>query len=408
MDTFRLPQQSERPYTVSEINSGVSAAIEASNTLVWVEGELSNFRCASSGHWYGKLKDAHSQIPVVVWRSTALKLQFEPEDGMAVMVIASLRVYQRGGYYQLDIHRMQETGRGALALAFEKLKKRLAAEGLFDQDQKKPLPERIHTLGVITAKTGAAIHDICTVAAKRAPRTDILLRSVPVQGEQAPRAIAAAIQDMNEYGRADCLIVGRGGGSIEDLWAFNDERVARAIYGSRLPVISAVGHEIDFTIADFVADMRAPTPSAAAEIALPDERENFRYFEGVCQRFTIAFQRALWDKRTSFHALGQRPALRRPVRMIAEARQRFDELEQRQRRAFCGSYQRMRLHLSHAAHRLEALSPLAVLSRGYSVVTDDRGKLVRSASALEIDQPVRLRFQSGEASARITRVKTDE
>ncbi len=398
---FRLPQKSDKPYSVSEINAGVAASIEAGNTLVWVEGELSNFRCASSGHCYGKLKDANSQIPVVLWRTTAMRLQIKPKDGMAVMVIASVRVYQRGGYYQLEIHRMKEAGRGALHEAFEKLKQKLDAEGLFDAAHKKPLPTRVRVLGVITAKTGAAIHDICTVIASRAPQTDILLRGVPVQGDQAPPALVEAIADMNVCGLADCIILGRGGGSIEDLWAFNDERVARAIYDSRIPIISAVGHEIDFTIADFVADCRAPTPSAAAEIAVRDERESQRHFEALCHRFGIAFQRILGDKQLLYRSLSQRPALRKPLRLATEGRQRFDELEQRYQRAFGGGLLRMRTGAAHAAHRLQALSPLAILSRGYSVVCDETGKTIRDAKQLSIGQQIHIRLHSGSANARI-------
>jgi exodeoxyribonuclease VII large subunit len=274
--SFVPPAEAEKPYTISDINQGICSLIEAGNTLVWVEGEISNFKQASSGHCYLKLKDEQSQIPAVIWKTTAASLAFQPEEGMQIVAIASIRVYTRGGYYQLDLHKLQPSGRGALFAAFEKLKKKLDAEGLFDPARKRPLPPHVSRLGVITSKNGAAIKDIIKVTRSRSLSVDIVFIDVPVQGEKAAAAIAQALREMNTYGNVDCIIVGRGGGSIEDLWAFNEEVVARAIFDSKLPVISAVGHEIDFTIADFVADVRAPTPSAAAEIAVADDEQNRR------------------------------------------------------------------------------------------------------------------------------------
>jgi exodeoxyribonuclease VII large subunit len=401
MDFLLPPIQCDEPYSVSEINAGIAAILEAGNTLVWIEGEISNFKRASSGHCYLKLRDEYTQIPAVLWRSNAAKLDFELEDGMAVMAIASLKVYQRGGYYQLDIHRIQPSGVGALYAAFEKLKRKLEQQGLFDEAHKKPLPESVRTLGVITARTGAAIRDIIKVVAHRAPQTDILLKSITVQGDKAPKEIVQAIQDMNDYGDVDVIIVGRGGGSVEDLWAFNDEAVAQAIYNSHIPVISAVGHEIDFTIADFVADVRAPTPSAAAEIAVPDGHANRRYFEALLERFTGSTTRYFTDVRERYNDCLCSPGMRKPIRMLSEIQQRRDELEGRQNRALSSYLRVTRANLSRYARQLQALSPLSVLGRGYSVVTNEKGETVRDAGPLKENDLLRIRFHRGEAEAEV-------
>ena len=408
MFEFTPPRECERPYTVSEINAGVARIIESANTLVWVQAEISNFKRAASGHCYLTLKDGGSRIPAVIWRSVSSKMTFEPENGMEVMAIASLRVYQRGGYYQLDIHRMQPGGLGALYLAFEKLKKRLAAEGLFDAERKKQLPETVRRLGVITSKRGAALRDIVKVVRSRGPMTDIVVIDVPVQGDAAAPSIAAAIADMNACGNVDCMIVGRGGGSLEDLWAFNEEVVARAISVSDLPVISAVGHEVDFTIADFVADIRAPTPSAAAEIAVADTAELTRYFGTLLKRFAYRFL-GYWNaRRERLRAIRRRPGLKRPWRLAAEARQRHDELQERQYRAMGLRLSALRERTSYTAGRLRALSPLAVLSRGYSVVMREDGGAVKDAAALAENEIVALRFHRGGARARIVETRPRE
>jgi exodeoxyribonuclease VII large subunit len=399
---FLSPLECEKPYTVGEINEGISMILEAGNTLVWVEGEVSNFKRAASGHCYLKLTDGESRIPAVIWRSTAARMDFEPEEGMAVLAIAAIRVYTRGGYYQLAIQRMQPSGPGALYAALGKLKDKLDKEGLFDERHKKPLPETVHTLGVITAKTGAAIRDIIKVVASRSPGTDILLRSVAVQGDTAPAQIVAAIREMNDHGGADVLIVGRGGGSVEDLRAFNDERVAREIFASRLPVIAAVGHEIDFTIADFVADHRAPTPSAAAEMAVPDQRESDRYLKALSQRFARVAHRRLREPREALDDLVRSRALRTPLRMLADYRQRHDELTERQSRALGAFFRQARARAGRAASHLGALSPLAVLARGYSVVTDTNGQTLKDAAGVAPGDRVGIRFCRGRATAAVT------
>jgi exodeoxyribonuclease VII large subunit len=399
---FLPPQKHDKPYTVSEINGGIARIVEAGNTLVWVEGEITGFKRASSGHCYLRLKDEASQIPAVLWKQTAAKLRFEPEDGMQISAIASIRVYQKGGYYQLDIHRMQPSGLGALYAAFLALKEKLEKEGLFDPARKKPLPEAVAVLGVITSKRGAALFDIVKVVRSRSPRTNIVVIDVPVQGETAAPRIAQAIGDMNRFGRVDCIIVGRGGGSAEDLWAFNEEIVARAIASSAIPVISAVGHEIDFTIADFVADVRAPTPSAAAEMAVGDDRENRRYFESLCRRLVTGAQTPVSTARASVDSLAESPGWRRAADMAAEARQFLDELENRQTLTLRRAFERSRLQLSAAASRLSALSPLATMARGYSVVADKRGAAVTNVSAVSCGDAIRIYFHTGRAEATVT------
>jgi exodeoxyribonuclease VII large subunit len=398
---FLPPQKSEKPYTISQINDGIGRILESGNTLVWLEGEISNFKRATSGHCYLRLKDEISQIPAVLWKQTALDLKFQPEDGMQVLAIASIRVYQKGGYYQLDIHRMQPAGLGALYAAFLALKEKLEKEGLFDPAAKKPLPDTVETLGVITSKQGAALQDIIKVVRTRSPRTSIVLIDVAVQGDKAAPQIAAAIRDMNAYGKVDCIIVGRGGGSIEDLWAFNEEIVARAIAASKIPIISAVGHEIDFTIADFVADVRAPTPSAAAEIAVPDDREGRRYFYSLAGRLYNVFTRFFSDAQASLDACRERPAWQRPLELAAEARQSLDELNERQARALNVFFEKTRARISAAASQLSALSPLATMGRGYSVVADKNGATVKNASQVSCGDAITIYFHTGKADATI-------
>ncbi len=402
---FNPPNVCDHPYTITEINAGIASLIESHNTLVWVEAEVSNWRRASSGHIYFKLKDETSQVPAVVWRSTAQKLKFDPSDGDAVMAIASIRVYQRGGYYQLDVHRMQPSGIGALYAAFEKLKTKLEAEGLFDVAHKRALPDAVRTVGVVTAKGGAAIRDIIKVIASRSPRTNILLRGVPVQGNEAPRAVAQAIRELNEHGGVDCIIVGRGGGSFEDLCAFNDESVARAVFESRIPVVSAVGHEVDITIADMVADVRAATPSAAAEIVVPDDREGRRYYRGLCDRFSTIVTRYLFEVRGRWTRLVGSQGLRRPARLLAENRQTLDLLSARQGRSMAVMYRHKHEKIISIAGKLHALSPLATLGRGYAVVEDNTGKPVRSSSEISPGERILIRLHEGEADADVVNTR---
>ena len=401
---FLTPRESGKPYTVSEINAGIAQILDSRNTLVWVEGELSGWKSYPSGHCYFKLKDADSQIPGVMWKSSAAKLGFRPRDSEAVVVIASIRVYEKGGYYQLDAHRMTPAGAGALHLAFEKLKEKLLKEGLFDEGRKRPLPDSVAALGVVTSKNGAALWDIVRVVAKRAPQTDIVLIDTPVQGGNAAARIAESVRAMNEFGGVDLMIVGRGGGSAEDLQAFNDEAVARAVYGSRIPVISAVGHEIDFTIADFAADVRAPTPSAAAEMAVPDNRENERYFEQCAARFAGGFSRYFSDVRERVERVKFSRALRRPIIMARDAAQSLDEAERRFGNRAKTLISLRNKQVMDAAGRLNALSPLATLKRGYSVVLDESGNTIRGAKGLKLGDPLKITFADGAVGAEVTNI----
>jgi exodeoxyribonuclease VII large subunit len=401
---FLPPTQAERPYTVSEINEGIAVLLESVNSLVWVEGEISNWRVAGSGHCYFHLKDAECQIPAVLWRSSAEKLAFVPDNGLSVTAIASIRVYRKAGYYQLDIHRMEPRGKGALFVAFEQLKRKLEREGLFDPAHKRPLPASIRRLGIVTSKQGAALRDIVRVTVSRAPQTDIVLIDVPVQGETAAPKIAAAINDMNAYAGVDCIIVGRGGGSAEDLWPFNEEIVARAIYDSQIAVISAVGHETDFTIADFVADLRAPTPSAAAEMAVPDRAESRRYLDACASRFAAGAARYFSDVNERFSADASHRSLKLPFQRLLEHEQALDGNTEMLVHRFNGLLNTMTLRFSTASSRLHAYSPLGVLTRGYSVVTTGDGQVVRDAGILTQGQNVAMRFHKGSATAKVTTV----
>lgn len=405
--SFAPPQECDSPYTITQINNGVADILEGGNTLIWFVGEISNFKRHSSGHCYLRLKDRDSQVPAVIWRSTAQRIKLDLEDGMEVTGLASLRVYRKGGYYQLDIRRVQPAGLGELYAAFEALKKRLESEGLFDDAHKKPLPRSVSRLGVITAKTGAALRDVMRVVVQRSPRTDIVLHNVRVQGETAAAEIAAAVKRFNACDDIDLLIVGRGGGSIEDLWAFNEETVARAIFESDIPVISAVGHETDFTIADFVADARAPTPSAAAEMAVPDEEESRRYFVALAKRCVAGYIERIRGMRGRLTVASRAPALRDPVRRLVEARQTIDDERGRASRAMGALLRDCVGNLGAAAGRLQALSPLAVLGRGFSVVTTEDGSAVRNSAQLHDGDTVTMRFSSGSARGRIEHTDTE-
>lgn len=401
LSAFCAPRECEHPYTISEINAGIAAIIEAGNTLVWVEGEISTWKPASSGHCYFRLKDETSQIPAVVWRQAASELTFSPADGMAVMAIASIRVYERGGYYQLDIHRMQPLGQGALHAAFLKLKARLEREGLFDPSFKKPLPLSISRIGVVTSKNGAALRDIVRVISSRAPQTEIVLADVAVQGDAAAPQIARAIGMFNEYGQVDCLIVGRGGGSAEDLQAFNEEIVARAIFASKIPIISAVGHEIDFTIADFTADIRAATPSAAAELAVIDSQDARRHVMQLSTRFGTAFSRYVLSASSGYRRLSTSRAFRKPWRLYLEMQQRCDENGRALKESLLRVLTSKTAQLASLGKQLDALSPLAVLARGYSVVSKADTTVVRSAHQVDKGETVTLQFAQGKAQAQI-------
>lgn len=390
--------------TVSQLTRIIKELLETLPVL-WVEGEISNFKRHSSGHMYFVLKDELAQIPCVMWAGRNHLLRFAPQDGMQVLAQGRITVYDKRGAYQLDVWQMQPAGIGALQLAFEQLKQRLAAEGLFDAAHKKPLPKYPSTIGLVTSPTGAAIRDLVSVLKRRWPPIEIILMPVRVQGDGAAPEIADGIHAMNQYGKVDLLIVGRGGGALEDLWAFNEEVVARAIYASKIPVISAVGHEIDFSISDFVADLRAPTPSVAAELAVPDVEEVRRRLATDVQRLHLHFRGLVQNYRERLRRVQSSYGLRQPLDLLRQRSQWLDELRRRLAAAMknCLSFWQRDLESLHG--RLQALSHENILRRGFSLVCRERdGHLVRDAGDLQKAERVSLQFSIGGAAARVEEV----
>ena len=387
------------PLSVSELNARIKGLIESDPVLgsVYVRGELSNYKVYPSGHHYFTLKDAESSLRCVMFRSAASKLRFRPESGMRVTAWGRVAVYPRDGAYQLYCEGLMPEGAGDLQVAYEQLKAKLAAEGLFDPAHKKPIPRYPERIAVITSSAGAAVHDIIRVLRKRWPVAKVVLLPVRVQGVEAPPEIAGALRYANKYRVADVIITGRGGGSIEDLWAFNDERVARAIYASELPVISAVGHEPDVTIADFVADLRAATPSNAAELVAPDVSELRDAIRSAAARLDQAIDRGLTQRRTALTELASRRVMQSPTGFIDQRRLELDSIRLRLDAAATGRLHRERQEFARLAAKLDALSPLKVLGRGYSIALDAEGRAVREAGQLKAGDKLDLRLSRGGA-----------
>ncbi len=382
--------------SVSELTRTIKWTLESALPLMWVEGEISNFKHHTSGHMYFVLKDEAAQIQCVMWKTRNGGLFFTPQDGMKVLVQGQVTVYEKRGTYQLDVHQMQPAGVGELQLAFEQLKAKLRAEGLFDLGRKRPLPAFPTRIGLVTSPAGAAVRDLITVLQRRFPPVEIVLKPVRVQGEGAAAEIAAAIEDFNRYGEVDLLIVGRGGGSLEDLWAFNEEVVARAIFRSQIPVVSAVGHEVDFSIADFVADVRAPTPSAAAEVAVPDRFELERRIQAGIGRAYAALQGRIDGARSHLKRLESSYGYRRPRDIVFQYAQRVDELA---RALWTAASHRLALDrqaVEGLAKRLQGLNHEAILRRGYSLCYRRRdGALVSQAAKLDLDDEIEVQFHRG-------------
>ena len=398
----------QRVFSVSELTHVIKDVLESLPAL-WVQGEISNFKHHSSGHMYFSLKDEAAQLPCVMWAGRNQSLPFIPADGMQVRALGRVTVYEKRGAYQLDVWQMQPAGIGALQLAFERLKQRLAAEGLFDAEHKKPLPPFPTHIGLITSPTGAAIRDLITVLRRRWPPIEIAVMPVRVQGEGAAEEIAAGIRAMNEYGGVDLLIVGRGGGSLEDLWAFNEEVVARAIYDSRLPIISAVGHEIDFSISDFVADLRAPTPSAAAELAVPSAEEVKRRVLSATQRLEMYLRGVVMRYRERLQRVQSSYGFRQPLDLVRQRSQFLDELARRLEAAMKNRWEFWRHDLEALNHRLQALSHENILRRGFSLVFRERdGHLVRQAGELQQAERIQLQFAVGGAVARVEDISKEQ
>ncbi|ROQ46732.1 exodeoxyribonuclease VII large subunit [Marinobacter sp. 3-2] len=449
--TPHLQDTRPRALSVSELNHQARHLLESSFMQVWVEGELSGFSRPSSGHWYFSLKDRKCQVRCAMFRGMNQRIRTPPKEGDQVRIRGKVTLYENRGDFQIIAEHVEPAGLGALQQAFEELKRKLLAEGLFEQASKKPLPSLPRHIGVVTSPTGAAIHDILTVLARRCPAIPVTLYPTAVQGKAATADIVRAIEAAQNHGVADVLIIGRGGGSLEDLWCFNEEAVARAIAACRIPTVSAVGHEVDVTIADFVADLRAPTPSAAAEKISPDQSDWLKQLRDREFRLSNAMGLALKRLGTQLGHLSAR--LRDPRRELLEKAQRMDELELRLRKAIRqrltsvgvrNDHLRQRLvmqsphrqlsdsqdalrrvserlvsvmqqdlkqrrdNLEHAAQTLNVVSPLATLGRGYSIVRDNNGNIIRDATNVNPGDTISAHVARGEMTAKVTSVKSAE
>lgn len=406
----RVERSQKRIATVSQINTYIKGVLERVPAIqdIWVRGEISNFKNHYSGHMYFTLKDEGSVLRAVMFKGANAHLAFMPENGMKVLARGRVSVFPRDGQYQLYVEEMEQDGIGNLYLEFEKLKKKLSEEGLFDEDRKRPIPRFPRAIGVITSGTGAAIRDILNILGRRYPLAAVYLAPVLVQGPSASPDIVRAIELFNRHRNVDVLIVGRGGGSIEDLWAFNEEATARAIHNSAIPVISAVGHETDFTIADFAADLRAPTPSAAAELAVPDTRELMMRLRNVRELLKKDLYGKTERARKQLERLQKSPMMTRPMRMIDPLRQTVDSLQE----DLMGEAERLRTakgeKLTALSGKLDALSPLKVLSRGYSIATDEQGIAVRKVSDVAQGDHITIRVTDGSVRAQVESRKQNE
>lgn len=398
------------PMTVTQVNLYIKQVLGRDDILknILVKGEISNFKAHSSGHLYLSLKDESGVMRAVMFRSAAARLDFRPANGMKVIARGRIGVYERDGQYQLYIEHMEQDGIGALHIAFEKLKKKLDEEGLFSPSHKKPLPKYPKRIGVVTAPTGAAIKDIMNVLTRRFSYSDVVLYPVLVQGKDSARSIVEAIEYFNATDSVDVLIVGRGGGSIEDLWSFNEEIVARAVYNSHIPVVSAVGHEIDFTIADFVADLRAPTPSAAAELVVPSQVELREKFNNVYARLYSCANRIVERGRLQLKVSAESAALKNPMAMIDNSRIYLDSLSRTMEGAYKNIMGDKRRNLAVTASKLDALSPLGALSRGFSLTKDESGAVVKSAKRLNKGDKISVTLSDGTAHATVYSVEFEE
>jgi len=398
-------------FSVTQLNEYVRMLLDGNAVLsdIWIKGEISNFTNQyRTGHMYFSVKDAGATLRVVMFRSNAARLRFEPRDGMKVLLHGRVSAYVAGGQYQFYADMMEADGLGSLYLAFEQCKARLAAEGLFDQSRKKPIPSLPRRVGVITSPTGAAIRDIINITGRRYPQGELLIFPSLVQGEQAAAYLAGGIRYFNRAANVDVIIIGRGGGSIEDLWSFNDERLAREIAASEIPVISAVGHETDFTICDFVADLRAPTPSAAAELVFPDRFALKAELDARLAKIGALVRADIAAKRDQLRVLASSRAMRSPAAVTAEKQMRLDELAVRMHTAGQVLLDRKRQGLAASVGKLEALSPLAVLQRGYAVAQNANGEVSTSADAFEAGERITVRFADGAVDATVDSIKKEQ
>ncbi len=420
-------------YSVTRLNTEIKGMLESNPAFrnVFVQGEISNYKAHPSGHHYMTLKDDDAAIQAVLFRSDAARLRFRPENGMKVIARGRVSSFPKSGQVQLYLADMMPDGAGALHLAFEQLKQRLQAEGLFEQAHKRTLPRMPETIALITSPTGAAVHDMLRILARRWPLAQVQIYPALVQGAEAPADLRRALQLANAQAQADIIIIGRGGGSLEDLWAFNDEGLARDIYASQIPVVSAVGHEPDVTIADYVADLRAPTPSGAAELVTPDGTEvrafllqseavlgrglarainrSRKRFSGAQERLALRTpQHIIADKRMLLAHQVERLMLRSPQYAVARGRERLSMLNVRLEKLPREQIQNRRSRLSHNMTALDALSPLKVLTRGYAVALDSEGNAVRSSAALHTGDTLQVRFAQGEALCSVLETRENQ
>ena len=399
---------SQQVLTITQINEYLKHMMDQDPMLsgIAVKGEISNYKVYPSGHHYFTLKDEGGALKAVMFRSHSVRLRFRPENGMKVIALGTISVYPRDGAYQLYCTGLSLDGVGDLYAAFEQLKTKLAQQGLFDSAHKKPIPLYPKTIGIVTSSAGAAIHDMLRILRKRYPLTKVLLLPVRVQGEEAPGEIAVAIRYANRYKLADLLIVGRGGGSIEDLWAFNDERVAHAIYQSQIPVISAVGHEPDVTISDFVADLRAATPSNAAELAVPDQDALRQTLDSMQTAMTAAVVRRLHNTRNQLNLLARSGVLQKPDAYLMRQREKLLTLEKQLKSVQISFLQKYHQRYLTAIAKLDALSPLKVLTRGYAMVQTQQG-VVRSVRQVSSGEHLNIRLNDGQIVTQVLKVEED-
>jgi len=387
--------------TVSELTHRIKRVVESGFPSVYLQGEVSNFKRHTSGHAYFTLKDENAQISAVLWRSRLQQLLFVPEDGAKIIICGRITVYEPRGNYQIEVLSIRPVGIGELQMAFEYLKRKLAAEGLFDSEHKQSLPPYPERIGVVTSPTGAALHDILNVLRRRFPGVEVVLRPTKVQGVEAAADIADAIQEFNTYGKVDVLIVGRGGGSLEDLWAFNEEVVARAIFQSTIPIISAVGHDVDFSIADFVADLRAPTPSSAAELVVRDRLALLDTLRNYWYTMHQTVTQMVIDRKGQIRHLLSSYSFNKPIDLLRQHSQRVDELDRSMAAGVAHRVALVRAHADALRYRIKALDPQLTLKRGYAIVSKNDA-IVSSATMLHVNDAIDIRFHDGSVGSTVT------
>lgn len=403
-----MPEQT-KILSVEDLNEYVKMLIDGNPVLanVWVKGEISNLTCHNSGHYYFSLKNENSRVSAVMFKANALKLTFRPENGIKVILHGRLSVYTRDGQYQLYATELTPDGIGALTIAYAQLKKKLQEEGLFSEKYKKPLPKIPRRVGVITSPTGAAVRDIINVSTRRFPFAQIILFPALVQGEGAENDLINGIEYFDKNKNVDVIIIGRGGGSIEDLWAFNSEKLCRVIFKCSIPVISAVGHETDFTICDFVADKRAPTPSAAAELAVPEKDELKNKFNNVISRMSALLNGKIKVKRENLRLLSSSRVITNPIAYIDDRRYDLVRLSEQMEKCISQRIDRSKQNLIRISSVLEAVSPLKILSKGYTSIYDDKGNVVKEAKELNVGDNISFVLRDGTVNAEVKKTIID-